>query len=271
MAIELITGHADAAHVSSADARAFNANAFTGASCCFLASEPAITMADANTLTIGACEMLAQGAHVRITGTESLTIQSGTQSYTRIDVVNLHYEQDEDTGVETVELQVVTGTPAASNPETPTTEYTGLSILDGERIVDIPIATVTVAGLTPTPALTAYKTDQMAFNTYSSGIWRVRHGHNGTVEAWAIQTYNGPVNTSGGGGYYHVCPTIDFPVTFTATPNIQLALESGQVGAQTHINTASATQVSAIIFRPTSDTSTRYHALHWRVIGTAAI
>lgn len=270
MAIELITGHADAAHVSSADARAFNAHTISDTSCCFLDGEPTLTMADANTLTIGACEMLAQGAHVRITGTESLTIQSGTQSYTRIDVVNLHYEQDEDTGVETVELQVVTGTPAASNPETPTTEYTGLSILDGERIVDIPIAQVTVAGLTPTPALTVFGTDLLAKHTFDSGEWTVEYGHNGVVTCWATQTVNTPINTSGGGAYYHICPVFNFPVTFDSVPLCFCTIYSGQLTTNAICTFKDESKTRATIYRPTANSTSVQYNIQWLVRGRVA-
>lgn len=151
MSMELVTGHAGAAHVSGADVGAFNAKTI-GSGTYILDSElPALTMTDANTLTVPVCEVLAQGRHVRITAPESVTIESGSQTGYRNDIVFLRYTLESTTSVETVELVPVTGTTVASQSDVvdPTTEYSSASILDGATTVDIPLVRVTLSGLTP--------------------------------------------------------------------------------------------------------------------------
>lgn len=156
MAIELVTGHAGAAHVSGADVGAFNAKTIGDATYILDAALPTLTMADANTLTVPVCEVLAQGRHVRITAPESVTIESGSQTGYRNDIVFLRYTLESTTSVESVELVPVTGTTVASQSDVvdPTTEYSSASILDGATTVDIPLVRVKLDGLTPTPEWT---------------------------------------------------------------------------------------------------------------------
>ena len=153
MTMELVTGHAGAAHVSGADVGAFNAKTIGDATYILDAALPTLTMTDANTLTVPVCEVLAQGRHVRITAPESVTIESGSQTGYRNDIVFLRYTLESTTSVESVELVPVTGTTVASQPDVvdPTTEYSSASILDGATTVDIPFVRVKLAGLTPTP------------------------------------------------------------------------------------------------------------------------
>lgn len=153
MAMELVTGHAGAAHVSGVDVGAFNAKTIGNATYILDAELPTLTMTDANTLTVPVCEVLAQGRHVRITAPESVTIESGSQTGYRNDIVFLRYTLESTTSVESVELVPVTGTTVASQSDVvdPTTEYSSASILDGATTVDIPFVRIRLAGLTPTP------------------------------------------------------------------------------------------------------------------------
>jgi len=151
MTVELVTGHAGNAHVTGADWGAFNAGT-VGADAYVLAdSLPALAMADANTLVVPACELLVQGRHVRITAAESVTIESGSQSAYRKDLVMARYELDASTAVESVELVAVTGAPSSSSSGAadPTTDWSALSILDGATKVDVPLVRVSLDGLTP--------------------------------------------------------------------------------------------------------------------------
>lgn len=153
MAMELVTGHAGAAHVSGADVGAFNAKTIGNATYILDAELPTLTMEDANTLIIPVCEILAEGRHVRITAPETVTIESGSQTGYRNDIVFLRYTLEPTTSIETIELVPVTGTTVASQSDVvdPTTEYSSASILDGAATVDIPFARIRLAGLTPTP------------------------------------------------------------------------------------------------------------------------
>lgn len=147
MAIELVTGHSGAAHVSGADAGAMHAG-ICGSDSYVLGAVPSVTMSDANTLVIQPCDLMVEGRHVRLSGTNTLSIRSGAQTGKRNDLVYVRYTYDSSTGTESAKLGVKEGTtattatdPALDNPS---------SILDGATIADVAIARVSLDALTPT-------------------------------------------------------------------------------------------------------------------------
>ena len=147
MAIELVTGHSGAAHVSGADAGAMHAG-ICGSDSYVLGAVPSVTMSDANTLVIQPCDLMVEGRHVRLSGTNTLNIRSGAQTGKRNDLVYVRYTYDASTGTESAKLGVKEGTtattatdPALDNPS---------SVLDGATIADVAIARVSLDALTPT-------------------------------------------------------------------------------------------------------------------------
>lgn len=150
MAIELVTGHSGSAHVSSFDEAARTVHVF-GSGTTILGDIPELLLPDANTVSIPACDIMMQGRFVRLTGTNTVTIESGTQGVYRTDTIMLRYTID-DAGIEDCSLFYARGEDAASasGAEAATTEYEGLNISDGATIVDVPIVRVSLAALTPT-------------------------------------------------------------------------------------------------------------------------
>lgn len=147
MSIELVTGHSGSAHVSGADAGAMHAG-ICGSDSYVLGAVPSVTMSDANTLVIQPCDLMIEGRHVRLSGTNTLSIRSGAQTGKRNDLVYVRYAYDSSTGVESAKLGVKEGTtattasdPALDNPS---------SVLDGATIADVAIARVSLDALTPT-------------------------------------------------------------------------------------------------------------------------
>lgn len=147
MAIELVTGHSGAAHVSGADAGAMHAG-ICGSDSYVLGAVPSVTMSDANTLVIQPCDLMVEGRHVRLSGTNTLSIRSGAQTGKRNDLVYVRYAYDSSTGVESAKLGVKEGAtattasdPALDNPS---------SVLDGATIADVAICRVSLDALTPT-------------------------------------------------------------------------------------------------------------------------
>lgn len=147
MAIELVTGHSGAAHVSGADAGAMHAG-ICGSDSYVLGAVPSVTMSDANTLVIQPCDLMVEGRHVRLSGTNTLSIRSGAQTGKRNDLVYVRYAYDSSTGTESAKLGVKEGTtattatdPALDNPS---------SVLDGATIADVAICRVSLDALTPT-------------------------------------------------------------------------------------------------------------------------
>lgn len=143
MAIELITGHAGTAHISSADDGAYNAGtAGAGRYILQTANQLVATMADANTCTIATGDALFDGRHVRLTSPESVTIDSGTQGQQRHDIVGIAYTISG--GMESAALSVIKGTPAASavDPDLPTG-----NILEGASSAFMPLYRIPLDGI----------------------------------------------------------------------------------------------------------------------------
>lgn len=146
MAIELITGHAGTAHISSADAGAYNAGtAGSGRYVLGTANGMSATLEDANTLVIATGDAIFDGRHVRITSSESVTIDSGAQNMQRKDIVGIYYSIEN--AVETAIVTVYKGTPAASAATDPTLP-TG-NILEGATTAFMPLYRITLNGITP--------------------------------------------------------------------------------------------------------------------------
>jgi hypothetical protein len=77
-----------------------------------------------------------------------MTIENGEQEMKRIDLIVARYTKDSGTGVENMQLSVVKGTPAASNPATPS--YNEGTIADGDSPVDFPLYKVNIDGISIT-------------------------------------------------------------------------------------------------------------------------
>lgn len=147
MAIELITGHSGEAHVSGDDVGRLLMGA-VGKGKVMLGSAPSVTMADANTCSIGACDFLLDGRHVRLTGSSVVSIANGATGSKRSDLVVARYTASAPTGVESVTLEVIQGA-AGSSATDPDLDYPA-SIADGATTADYPIVRVTLDGLNPT-------------------------------------------------------------------------------------------------------------------------
>lgn len=147
MAIELITGHSGEAHVSGDDVGRLLMGT-VGKGKVMLGSAPSVTMTDANTCSIGACDFLLDGRHVRLTGTSVVSIANGATGSKRSDLVVARYTASASTGVESVTLEVIQGA-AGSTAVDPDLVYPA-SIADGATTADYPIVRVTLDGLNPT-------------------------------------------------------------------------------------------------------------------------
>ena len=147
--MNIITGYKGTPHVSAQQDRNINSAIFSsGVYILNIGSKLAATIVSANEVTIADGLVIAQGCAAEIArGTsESMTIDNGTQGQLRKDLIVLRYTKDASTGVENMALAVIKGTPAASNPSTPS--YTSGSIADGDTLVEVPIYTVNLSGIT---------------------------------------------------------------------------------------------------------------------------
>ena len=110
----------------------------------------AATVISATEVQIADGVMVAQGCTASIENgvSESLVIANGTQGMLRRDLIVAQYTKNSGTGVENMGLAVKTGTPAASNPATPS--YTTGSIADGDTLVEFPLYQVNLDGISIT-------------------------------------------------------------------------------------------------------------------------
>ena len=138
MGIELVTGFTGKAHISSLDVAKFNAGAFGSGEYVFAGVKDdklKATMASSNKVHISSGNAMMQGRHfwVDAAGVD-LTVQTGTQSQKRNDLVVARYAKNASTGVESVSLVVIKGTPTTGTPADPS--YTRGDILNGNALAN---------------------------------------------------------------------------------------------------------------------------------------
>lgn len=149
MSIHLITGKAGYEHVKAADHAALHAAIMGGGEFVLEGGEQfACQVISNNKVRIFDGEAMMQGRHIRIDRNtyEETTHENGAQGYKRIDLIVLTYTMSELTGVETVTLDVIKGTPAENNPSVP--EYvTGDILNNGEQKNQMPLYQIPFDGL----------------------------------------------------------------------------------------------------------------------------
>ena len=147
--MNIITGYRAEPHITAQQDRDVNIGIF-GASAHILkgvGSEMAATVVSANEVEIADGTFVAEGctAEIQYGTTESMTIENGEQNMKRIDLIVARYTRNSGTAVESMELAVIKGTSAASNPATPA--YNEGTIADGDSPVDFPIYRVNLNGI----------------------------------------------------------------------------------------------------------------------------
>lgn len=149
--MNIITGYKGEPHVTSQQLRDTNIGTFgSGVYILDVGSQMAATVVSSNQVDIADGLLVAEGctAEVARGTTESMTIENGAQGMLRTDLIVARYTKAAGTAVEAMELAVIKGTPAASNPATPAYN-TGL-IADGDTPVDFPLYRVNLNGISIT-------------------------------------------------------------------------------------------------------------------------
>lgn len=149
--MNIILGYKNDPHITSQQLRDTNIGIFgSGAYILDVGSKMAATVISATKVDIADGQIVCEGCTAEIAHgtTESLTIANGTQGMLRKDLIVAQYTKNSGTGVENMGLAVKTGTPAASNPATPS--YTTGSIADGDTLVEFPLYQVNLDGISIT-------------------------------------------------------------------------------------------------------------------------
>ena len=147
--MHLVTGYAGQKHVKAADHGAFN-TALLGSGQFVLGkgNRFSATVISNNLIRVADGDIYMQGRHIRLDeGTYvDLAIENGAQGVKRNDLIVARYSRNSATAVEEVNLVVIKGTAAASNPVDPS--YTSGDIIeDHAEINDLPLYRVPIDGL----------------------------------------------------------------------------------------------------------------------------
>lgn len=147
--MNIITGYRGEPHITSQQKRNVNIGIFgvTPRIIKGVGSELAATIVSANAITIADGMVVCQGCTAEITrGTsESITIENGEQGMLRTDLIVVRYSKNSGTGVEDMQLAVIKGTPAASNPQMPA--HTSGTIANGDVLAEFPLYAVNIDGI----------------------------------------------------------------------------------------------------------------------------
>lgn len=146
--MKIITGYRGEPHITSQQDRNVNIGIFgSGTHIVNAGSKMAATIVSANEITIADGLLVAEGCTAEIErGTsESIAIENGAQGMLRKDLIVARYTKTSGTGVEDMQLAYIAGTPAASAPALPS--YNEGSIANGDTLVDFPLYTVNINGI----------------------------------------------------------------------------------------------------------------------------
>ena len=146
--MEIITGYVGKKHVTSEQERDVNQGIVgQGSYVLKTGMQMEAEVSSNNEIKIRDGVLMHQGcaASIKKNTYDSLTIINGSQGMKRIDLIVARYEKNRDDETESLNLEVIQGTPAESNPAVP--EYTEGSIQAGDYIADMPMYQVIINGL----------------------------------------------------------------------------------------------------------------------------
>lgn len=128
MAFEIVDGMTGTKHISSDDLSALNIATIGKADCVLKYGDDfKLTMASANSATLGTGVGMVGGKRFWNQAATSLTVQSGTQGQKRNDLVVARYAKTS-AGVESITPVVIKGTPTTGNATDPATTSNDLKL-----------------------------------------------------------------------------------------------------------------------------------------------
>ena len=156
--MEIITGYTGKPHVTSEQDRDVNIGVVgQGSYVLRTGMQLAAEVSSNNEIKIRDGVLMQQGctASIKKNTYDSLTITNGSQGMKRVDLIVARYEKNQDNGIESLDLKVIQGTPAESNPAAP--QYTEGDIQAGDYVADMPMYQVIIEGLNITEVKKMFK------------------------------------------------------------------------------------------------------------------
>lgn len=144
--MKIVTGYTGEAHVTSDDMSAFQAGLVgIGDFALTNGSDFTATAISGDEIQLTKAEIVIQGTHARVEGDEVLTLDAGTAGMYRCDLVVARYSKTAE-GVESVDVDVVTGTPGTQADVLP--ELTQEDIRSGGETREVALFKVQLYGYT---------------------------------------------------------------------------------------------------------------------------
>ena len=157
--MDIITGYAGKAHVTAEQDRDINQGIVgSGSYVLRTGMEMAAEVSSNNEIKIRDGVLMHQGcaASIKKNTYDSLTIVNGSQGMKRIDLIVARYSRSKDTGVESLKLIVIQGTPTTGTATVPS--YTKGDIQAGDYVADMPMYQVILNGLNITEVKKVFET-----------------------------------------------------------------------------------------------------------------
>ena len=214
MTIELVDGKAGTAHISSEDKAIIHQAKFSKSDVVFDWGDAfKCSMSSSNRATIGTGCASIQGLDWHITASESVTISNGSQGMKRNDIICAHYHRDSSTGIETVELTVLKGTPNATTAADPT--IPSGKILSGAVDAYMPLWRIPLDGITVGTPVRLF-TPRGALWDSVTQQWKPPYTNNSITlcRVGRIVTINGNVKFTGSGTQNYTMANETIPEAF---------------------------------------------------------
>lgn len=156
--MEIITGYTGKPHVTSEQDRDVNIGVVgEGSYVLQTGMQLAAEVSSNNEIKIRDGVLMHQGctASIKKNTYDSLIITNGSQGMKRVDLIVARYEKNQDNGIESIDLKVIQGTPAESNPAAP--QCIEGDIQAGDYVADMPMYQVIIEGLNITEVKEMFK------------------------------------------------------------------------------------------------------------------
>lgn len=247
--MNIITGYKAEPHITAQQDRNVNMGIFgTGTYIVDIGSTMAATVVSANEITIADGLLVTEGCTAEIErGTsESLEIANGSQGMLRTDLIVARYTKASGTGVEDMELAVITGTPAASSPADPS--YNTGSIANGDTLVDFPLYRVSLNGISIESVTRIPSIVTIAKGSEVSALSALLTTLSSTVTAISSRLGTATLNTTAQNALSAINELLGKINTLTSnlsSTNSTLSTVSGRVGTAS-LNTAAKNALAAI-------------------------
>ena len=247
--MNIITGYKAEPHITAQQDRNVNMGIFgTGTYIVDIGSTMAATVVSANEITIADGLLVTEGCTAEIErGTsESLEIANGSQGMLRTDLIVARYTKESGTGVEDMELAVITGTPAASSPADPS--YNTGSIANGDTLVDFPLYRVSLNGISIESVTRIPSIVTIAKGSEVSALSALLATLSSTVTAISSRLGTATLNTTAQNALSAINELLTKINTLTSnlsSTNSTLSTVSGRVGTAT-LNTTAKNAMAAI-------------------------